>query len=323
MTPITAQQNIIPTRPGLSDESAGMLLGLIGVAIFSLTLPFTRMAVGSFDPAFVAFGRGLVAALLASGWLYWKRAALPPRAALAPLAMVSAGCIIGFPWLTSIAMRSVPAAHGAVLVGVLPLATAVFVALRGGERPSAGFWIMAGVGTVLVAGFALHDSGGSFHLADVALLCAVLLAALGYAEGGRLAQSLGGEQVICWALVLSLPVLLPVTGWIAWHDAQRIAHAGVRAWTGFAYVSVFSMFIGFFFWYRGMALGGVARVGQVQLVQPFLSLLGAAVLLKEALSWSNVLFALAVIAVVAAGRRMRVNRDAASAASAAAQSPAR
>ena len=302
---------------GISDETAGMLLGLIGVAIFSLTLPFTRLAVGAagdtgdtagLSPMFVALGRALVAAALAGAWLLWKRAPLPPRAALAPLAMVAVGCVIGFPWLTSIAMRSLPAAHGAVLIGILPLATAVFAALLGGEKPSAGFWIMALCGSALVAGFALRQSGGGLHPADLAIFAAVLLAAMGYAAGGRLSQTLGGQQTICWALVLAAPVLVPAVGWLCWRDAGQIAAAGAAAWTGFAYVSVFSMFIGFFFWYRGMALGGVARVGQVQLVQPFLSLLGAAVILGEALEWPTVIFAIAVIATVGIGRKMQVKR---------------
>jgi drug/metabolite transporter (DMT)-like permease len=296
---------------GLSDETTGMLLGLIGVAIFSLTLPFTRLAVGGeagLSPVFVALGRALVAAVLAGGWLYWKRAPLPPRAALPALAMVAAGCVIGFPWLTSIAMQTLPAAHGAVLVGILPLATAVFAALLGGEKPSAGFWAMAILGSLLVAGFALRQSGGSLHLADLAVFLAVVLAAMGYAAGGKLSQTLGGQQTICWALVLAAPLLLPVVGWLCWAQATQIAHAGAAAWTGFAYVSVFSMFIGFFFWYRGMALGGVARVGQVQLVQPFLTLLGATVVLGEALEWPTVIFAIAVIAVVGTGRKMQVKR---------------
>ena len=298
----------ISTHASLSDETSGMLLGLIGVAIFSLTLPFTRMAVSGFEPAFVALARALAAAVLAGAWLRWKRAPLPARSALLPLSLVTVGCVIGFPWLTSIAMRSLPAAHGAVLVGILPLATAVFAALRGGERPSAGFWCMALLGSALVIGYALRQSGGSFRAADVTLLAAVLLAAMGYAEGGRLSQAMGGQQVICWALVLAVPLLLPAVAWLSWHDAGRIAQASWRAWAGMAYVSVFSMFIGFFFWYRGMALGGVARIVQVQLVQPFLTLLGAALVLNEPLNWSNIVFALAVIAVVAAGRKMQVRR---------------
>ncbi|CDG82143.1 DMT family transporter [Janthinobacterium agaricidamnosum] len=303
---------ILPSPPlstsRWSDETAGMLLGLIAVAIFSLTLPFTRVAVRDLDPTFVALGRALMGAALAGLWLLWKRTPLPPRSALLPLALVAGGCVIGFPWLTSIAMRSLPASHGAVLTGILPLATALFSALRGNEKPSIGFWIMALLGSALVVAFALRQSGGSFHLADLAMFAAVILAGIGYAEGGRLSQSMGGQQVISWALVLSAPFLLPYMIWHCWPLGAMFAAAGPASWLGFAYLSVFSMFIGFFFWYRGMALGGVARVGQVQLVQPFLSLIGAAVLLGEALESENMLFALAVIVVVAIGRTMRIRR---------------
>ncbi|HEY1149153.1 MAG TPA: DMT family transporter [Pseudoduganella sp.] len=293
---------------GVADDTRGMLLGLAGVAIFSLTLPFTRMAVADLDPVFVAMGRAVVAAMLSAAWLLWKRAALPTSAQVPALLMVGAGCVIGFPLLTSIAMRTLPASHGAVLVGVLPLATALISALRGHERPSLGFWVMALLGSALVVGFALRQSGGSLHMADLAVFAAVLCAGAGYAEGGRLSQDMGGEQVIAWGLVLSLPVALPLALWQGWTDAPALAAAGWRAWGGFAYTCVFSMFIGFFFWYRGMALGGVARVGQVQLVQPFLSLLGAALLLGEPLQSEHILFALAVIAVVSAGKRMKVRR---------------
>ncbi|WP_395400104.1 DMT family transporter [Pseudoduganella sp. UC29_106] len=293
---------------GVGDDTRGMLLGLAGVAIFSLTLPFTRMAVADLNPVFVAMGRAVVAAILSAAWLLWKRSARPQRAQIPALLMVGAGCVIGFPLLTSIAMRTLPASHGAVLVGVLPLATALISALRGHERPSLGFWIMALLGSALVVGFALRQSGGSLHMADLAVFAAVLCAGAGYAEGGRLSQDMGGEQVIAWGLVLSLPVALPLALWQGWTDAPALAAAGWRAWGGFAYTCVFSMFIGFFFWYRGMALGGVARVGQVQLVQPFLSLLGAALLLGEPLQSEHILFAVAVIAVVSAGKRMKVRR---------------
>lgn len=301
----------VPARPAagaLSDATRGMLLGLLGVAMFSLTLPFTRMAVADLPPVFVALGRALAAAVLACAWLAWKRVPLPPRSALLSLAVVSAGCVIGFPWLTSIALRTLPASHGAVLVGILPLATALLSAFRGNEKPSAGFWLMALLGAALVVGFALRQSGGSLHAADLLMLGAVVLGAAGYAEGGRLSRSLGGEQVICWALVLSAPLLAPLVLWLSWPHRDAIAAAGPAAWAGFAYVSAFSMLVGFFFWYRGMALGGVARVGQVQLVQPFLTLAAAAILLGEALALSNFVFALAVIAVVAAGRKMQVRR---------------
>lgn len=303
-----ALEPAIPAKTALSDETAGMLLGLVGVAMFSLTLPFTRMAVAELDPAFVALGRALVAAALGAAWLRWNRAALPPKSALLPLALVSLGCVIGFPWLTSIALRTLPASHGAVLVGILPLATAVFSALRGNEKPSTGFWAVALLGSGIVIGFALRQSGGSFQAADLLMFGAVVLGAVGYAEGGRLSQTLGGQPVISWALVLSVPLLLPLVLWLSWPRLDAIAHAGAGAWLGFAYVSVFSMFIGFFFWYRGMARGGIARVGQVQLVQPFLTLVGAALMLGEPLEMANFVFAFAVIAVVAAGRKMQVRR---------------
>lgn len=298
----------VPATTVMSEETRGMLLGLVGVAMFSLTLPFTRMAVADLDPSFVALGRALVAAALGAIWLRWNRVALPPRTALLPLALVSLGCVIGFPWLTSIALRTLPASHGAVLVGILPLATALFSALRGNEKPSPGFWIMALLGSGIVIGFALRQSGGSFHRADLLMFGAVALGALGYAEGGRLAQTMGGQAVISWALVLSAPLVVPLVLWLSWPQLDTIAQAGVRAWIGFAYVSIFSMFIGFFFWYRGMASGGIARVGQVQLVQPFMTLAGAALLLGEPLEPSYFLFALAVIVVVAAGRKMQVRR---------------
>ena len=298
----------LPARAGLSRETSGMLLGLVGVIIFGMTFPATRLAVAELPPVFVALGRAVAAALLAGAWLAWKRAPFPPRAALLPLALVSAGCIIGFPWLTSIALRTVPASHGAVLVGILPLATAAFSALRGNEKPSMGFWVMALAGSALVVAFALHQSGGSFHSADLLMFAAVALAAIGYTEGARLSQTMGGQQVISWALVLSAPLLAPLLAWLAWPDAAVIAQAGARAWLGFAYVSAFSMFIGFFFWYGGMARGGIARVGQVQLVQPFVTLAGAWLVLGEALAPSNLLFAAAVIAVVAAGRNMQIKR---------------
>jgi drug/metabolite transporter (DMT)-like permease len=266
------------------------------------------MAVAELDPGFVALGRALVAALLGAIWLRRQRTALPPRSALLPLALVALGCVIGFPWLTSIALRTLPASHGAVMVGILPLATALFSALRGNEKPSAGFWAMALLGSAIVIGFALRQSGGSFHAADLLMFGAVALGALGYAEGGRLAQTMGGPQVISWALVLSAPLVAPLVLWLSWPRLGMLAEAGAAAWIGFGYVSVFSMFIGFIFWYRGMARGGVARVGQVQLVQPFLTLVGATLLLGEPFEPSNLAFALAVIAVVAAGKKMQVRR---------------
>lgn len=289
----------------MTQESKGMWLGVIGVAIFSLTLPFTRMAVVELNPIFVAFGRAVVAAICSGALLWYLGAARPTAAQWRPLLIVSLGVVVGFPVFATVAMVYVPASHGAIVIGILPLATALFGALRCGERPSPGFWITAVAGSAIVIGFALSDNAGSasgFHLADLALFAAVV-AAVGYAEGARLSQTMGGQQVISWALVLALPLLLPVTAWFGWRYGVT---ASPRAWAGFVYVSLFSMFIGFFFWYKGLALGGIARVGQTQLLQPFLTLVGAALLVNEPLQLRQISFACAVIAVVAIGRRMPV-----------------
>nr|AIA14838.1 EamA-like transporter family [uncultured bacterium] len=289
----------------MTQESRGMWLGLTGVAIFSLTLPFTKMAVAELNPVLVALGRAVVAAIGSAILLWWIGAPRPTRSQTRALLVTALGVVVGFPVFASVAMRYVPASHGAVVIGILPLATALFGALRFGERPSAGFWLAALVGSGIVIGFALWQGGGEFHAADLALFAAVVAAAMGYAEGARLSQTMGGQQVISWALVLSMPLLLPLTIWLGWKYGVS---ASPRAWIGFGYVSLFSMFIGFFFWYKGLALGGIARVGQVQLLQPFLTLVGAALILGETLDMRNVLFALAVIAVVAIGRRMTIKR---------------
>lgn len=282
-----------------------MWLGAIGVAMFSLTLPFTRMAVAELNPVLVALGRAVVAAMCSALLLWRLGASRPTPAQVRALCITALGVVVGFPVMSSIAMRYVPASHGAVVLGMLPLVTALFGALRFGERPSAGFWIAALTGSGIVVAFALWQGGGALQLADLALFAAVIAAAMGYAEGARLAQSMGGQQVISWALVLSMPVLLPATLLLGWRYG---VNASAKAWAGFGYVSLFSMFIGFFFWYKGLALGGIARVGQVQLLQPFLTLIGASLILGESLDADNIVCAFAVLAVVAVGRRMSVRR---------------
>lgn len=289
----------------MTEETKGMWFGLVGVAIFSLTLPFTRMAVVELHPIFIALGRAVVAAICAGALLWWLRAPRPTPAQWRALAITSLGVVVGFPVFSSLAMRDVPASHGGIVIGILPLATALVGALRFGERPSLGFWLAALTGSAIVIGFALQQGGGTLQLADLALFAAVISAAMGYAEGGRLSQTMGGQQVISWALLLSMPVLLPVTIWYGWHYG---VDASASTWIAFGYVSLFSMFIGFFFWYKGLALGGIARVGQVQLLQPFLTLLGAVAILGETLTMVNILFAIAIIVTVAVGRRMPIRR---------------
>ena len=288
----------------------GLWLGLLGIVIFSVTLPMTRLAVGSHDAPqmsgmFIAAGRAVVAAALSAVFLLATRAPLPRRADWWPLAITAGGVVFGFPFLTSIAMRSVEAMHASVIVGVLPLATAAVGALLHRQRPSAGFWACAALGSALVVAFALLKSGTagsvSLRFADLLLLAAMLCAAVGYGYGARLSQRMRAEHVICWALVISLPLTLPLA-FISWPQAPVTA----AAWWGFAYVAVFSMWLGFFAWYRGLALGGTVRVSQVQLAQPFLSMLFAVPLLGERLDAVTVGFALAVIATVFIGKKMPV-----------------
>ncbi|MDP1566870.1 MAG: DMT family transporter [Polaromonas sp.] len=291
--------------------SKGLWLGLLGIVIFAVTLPMTRLAVGTpeapqMSGVFIALGRAVVAAALSALFLLVTRAPLPQRRDWLPLVITAGGVVFGFPLFTSIAMRYVEAMHASVIVGVLPLATAAVGALLHRQRPSAGFWLCAALGSALVVTFAVLRSGAaglSIHFADLLLLAAMLCAAVGYGYGARLSQHMQAEHVICWALLISLPVTLPLA-LLSWPQTPIRA----SAWAGFAYLGVFSMWLGFFAWYRGLALGGTVRVSQVQLVQPFLSMLFAVPLLGESLDAVTVGFGLAVIASVFIGKQMPVHR---------------
>lgn len=289
-----------------STGSRGYALGLLGVAIFALTLPMTRLAVGDasapqLPPAFVTAGRAALAGLLSIAYLRWVGATLPARTHWRALAVCALGTVVGFPLFLALALRHVDAMHAAVVTGVLPLGTAVAAALLLRQRASFGFWGCALLGCALVLAFAALQGGGALSAADGLLLLAVASASIGYVAGARVSAVLPAEQVICWVLVLSLPLTLPAMAatWPA--DARAI---GAPAWLGFGYVTLFSMWLGFFAWYRGLVLGGVMRVSQVQLLQPFLALLAAVPLLGERLEPSTVGFALAVAAVVFAGKRL-------------------
>lgn len=284
---------------------AGLALGLAGVVVFGLTLPATRLAVAHLDAWAVAFGRASLAGLLAAAVLALTRAPLPARTDWPSLAVTSLGVVLGFPLLATLAMRHAPAGHGGVVLGVLPLATAVASVIRAGERPSLLFWASAVAGSAAVVTYAFLAGGAAPELAvaDLLLVGAVASAALGYAEGGLLARRLGGWQVISWALVLALPFMALAT----WTRAGAIDwQAPFAAWAGFLYVAVLSQYLGFFAWYRGLALGGIARVGQLQLLQTFVTLGAAAVLLGEAVGALELAFAAVVTATVATGWRSRV-----------------
>jgi drug/metabolite transporter (DMT)-like permease len=297
-----------------AEEIKGLWLGLAGVTIFALTLPMTRLAVGTPDApqmsgVFIALGRAVIAALLSAAFLVATRAPLPRRRDWQALAITSAGVVFGFPLLTSIAMRHVEAVHASVIVGVLPLATAGVGAWLHRQRPSAGFWVCAALGSALVVAFAIlrsgHD-GFAIEAADLLLLGAMGCAAVGYGWGAQLSQRMRAEHVICWALVIALPLTVPFAAMTRPH-----APLNATAWWGFAYVAVFSMWLGFFAWYRGLALGGTVRVSQVQLVQPFLGMLFAVPLLGERLDALTLGFGVAVIATVFIGKKMPVRAAAA------------
>lgn len=287
-----------------SREVEGLIYGLIGILVFSLTLPATRIAVADLDPIFVGLGRAIVAAGPALILLLITRQKLPPARDFPRYCIVVAGVIIGFPLLSAVAMHDAPASHGAVITGLLPLSTALCGVWRAGERPSRQFWIFAIAGSGLVLIFAFISGAGSIRPTDWALLGAVAAASLGYVEGAILARSIGAWQVICWSLLLSVPVLLPI---VLQHVPASLASVSSNAWWAFMYVSVFSMFLGFFAWYRGLALGGIARIGQMQLLQPFLTISASAVLLGERLTVTTIGFAMGTIICVALGRRAAID----------------
>jgi drug/metabolite transporter (DMT)-like permease len=284
-------------------ELLGLALGLIGVIAFSLTLPMTRTAVRELDPWFVAFGRMSIAGLIALVVLLATRGPRPGRAELGVLMWSAVGVVIGFPLFSSLAMRSIPANHGAIINGALPFATAVLAALLYGERQSRRFWICAAIGSLLVVAFALRDSlgggGALFAAGDMLMFGAVATGAVGYVAGSKLAAGVGGVRAILWALVVALPVTVPVTLWLA---LQNPPQAGALAWGAFAYVTLVSQIAGFFAWYNGLVLGGIARVSQVQLLQAFFTIGFAALLFGETVHLATWLFALGVVATIAIGR---------------------
>ena len=274
--------------------------GFLGVLIFSGSLPATRVAVAGFPPVFLTSLRAAIAGLLGALLLMALRQARPRRDDLLPLGVVSLGVVVGFPLLTALALQHISAARSIVFIGLLPLATAFCGALRGGERPKPAFWLFSIAGAALVAGFALARSEGASLTGDLLMIAAVAVCGLGYADGAVLSRRLGGWQVISWALVLSLPATVPAT-LLAWPNL--LPELAAPAWLGLAYVSVFSMLVGFVFWYRGLALGGIAGVGQLQLLQPFFGLALAALLLGEPVAPAMVLVTAAVVACVVGARR--------------------
>ena len=281
-------------------KTSGWINGLIGVAIFAGSLPATRVAVAEFDPSFLTCARATIAALLGLALLLLLRQPRPNFADVPSLAIAALGCVVGYPLLTALALRHVTSAHSIVFVGLLPLSTAVFAVLRGGERPRPAFWLFSIAGSAFVVGYAASSGIEASLQGDLLMLAAIVVCGLGYAEGARLSRTLGGWQVISWALVLSLPIMLPIALLTMPASFDPVS---VPAWLSLAYVSLFSMLIGFVFWYCGLAQGGIAAVGQLQLLQPFMGLGLAALLLHETVSWMMLVATLGAVSCVVGARR--------------------
>ncbi|WGZ94785.1 MAG: DMT family transporter [Candidatus Thiothrix putei] len=280
-------------------QKQGVVLGALAVVAFSLTLPASQYVVSVFSPLFVGLGRAALAGMLAGIMLWWTRSPLPPPVQLRHLIWVVAGVVLGFPVLSTYAMQVVPASHGGVVLGILPLLTALVGAWIGHERPSVIFWLAALVGAVLVVWYALPHGSLFLQSGDALLLLAGLSAAVGYAYGGYLARDITGWQVICWALVLALPLTLPASLWLLpvdWMDIEG------KYWLGLLYLALVSQLFGFFLWYRALAIGGITRISQLQLLQPFFTLLVASVWLGEAIEFETLGFASAVVVTVFVGK---------------------
>ncbi len=288
----------------MSDESKGMFLGLVGVVSFGLTLPATRFIIPYFEPVFIGLGRAVIASFVAALLLIATKQTRPSRNQFYQLLGVASGVVVGFPILSAWAMQTVPASHGGVVLGVLPLATAIVGAVVSNEKPSVAFWICGIVGSAVVIAYSLLQGVGEFQTGDFFLLGAIVSAATGYALGGKLSKEIGGWQVICWALVISFPfIIVP-----AWLEAPQdaVGSLPLNVILSFLYLALVSQLFGFFFWNKGLALGGVARVSQTQLLQPIVTLVASALLINETINVQTIVFATLVIVTVAIGKKMPI-----------------
>lgn len=290
---------------GVTREKLGLLLGLVGVICFSLTLPATSIAVEYFGTTVVGLGRTVVAAILVAVVLIVRKEKLPSPSQFKSLLIVAVGAVLGFPLLTSWAMESLPVSHGAVEVALLPLATAGFAMFRAGEIPSIKFWVSSIIGSLAVIMYALHLGFGQLQLADLALLAAVIILGLSYAEGGKLAKELGSWQVIAWAIMIGAPFFIIPVGL---NLTTEMLHAPIQAWVSLIYLAVVSQFLAYVAWYSGMAMGGIARVSQIQYLQPFLMIVFATVFLDESITFFTIVTAVIVVFSVILGKNALVTK---------------
>ncbi|MDR0228040.1 MAG: DMT family transporter [Flavobacteriaceae bacterium] len=283
-----------------TQNANGWINGFIGVLLFSGSMPATKVAVLSLDPIFVTFSRAAIAGILALICLFIFKEKRPSKEQLPSLLLVAFGGVVGFPLLSALALQYITSAHSLVFLGILPMSTAIFAVIRGGEKPKSIFWLFSVIGSLLVIGFAFSQGVTSSPMGDILMLLAILLCGLSYAEGAKLSKSLGGWQVISWAVVISLPISLPLMFYSA---PTELTLVPIEAWVGVLYLGLFSMFIGFIFWYKGLAQGGIASVGQLQLLQPFFGLALAATLLHEYVSSGMLLITVGVILCVAGSKK--------------------
>ena len=282
-----------------------MLFGLLGVIFFGLTLPMTKIVIPYLDPIFIGLGRSALDSIVAIIILLKFTNSIPTKKQFIQLFIIALGVVIGFPIFTSIAMEYVPASHGAIVVGILPLATAVTGAIISKEKPSLSFWVVSLIGTILVISYTLLQSGGSLHKADLALFIAIISVSIGYAIGGKLSKELGGWQVICWALVISFPfIIVPTIN----HAPDNLFDFPISVYLSFLYLALISQLFGFFVWYKGLAMGGIVRVSQIQLLQTFITLGASIILLNEKLNLQMIIFALLVVGIVWIGKKMPIHR---------------
>ena len=287
----------------MKSDTKGMLVGFIGIFIFSLTLPATKVAIKDLDPYFVAYGRAVLAAFAAMIYLIISKTKWVETKYVPKLLVIAGGVVFGFPILINLAMQNGSSAHGAIILGLLPLATAILGVVRHHEKPSIGFWVSAIIGSGLVVLFSFISGDGKVAHEDWLLLGACVFASIGYSEGADLSKVMSPKVVISWVLVLSLPISLAFSYYTF---EVSYLHLSIRSWIAFLYLALFSMYIGFFFWYEGLLIGGVARVSQVQLLQPFCTLIAASLLLGDELTMMNMIFATLVVSSVMIGKKMLI-----------------
>ncbi|OUS00215.1 EamA family transporter [Halobacteriovorax marinus] len=287
----------------MTNEMKSLIYGIIGVLCFGITLPVTRYISPSFDPFFIGSARAFIAGLTAIVVLFLLKAVKPTKAQIRPLLVVTFGAVLGFPVMASFAMKYVPASHGGVVVGLLPMVTAIFGTMITKDKPSFWFWVTSVIGSILIVSFTLLKGGGHFQIGDIALFIAVLCAAIGYAVGGTLSKEMGGKYVICWATIFALPFVLYPAITLFPSDPTSIA---IEHWVGLIYLSLISQLFAFFFWYKALAMGGIARISQLQLTQPVITLSISALFIGELIGLQTIVFAFLIIIVVTINKKMPI-----------------